>query len=71
MHNNLKFSMHDGLYSITNYLFYPYHSWIDVQLEMKIRSCQDQNNANIMTRILSDQTAVRQQLFDPILNPNK
>jgi hypothetical protein len=39
MHNKLHFSMADGLYSLTNLMFFPYHTWIDVQIEMKLRSC--------------------------------
>ena len=48
MHNNLLFSMSDAQFSITNLLFHIYHSWIDVQLEMKIRLDDDYNVARDM-----------------------
>lgn len=41
MHNNMHFSMMDDNYSISNLLFFLYHSWIDIQLEMKIRMCNN------------------------------
>lgn len=37
MHNLLQLFMSDSQLSITNPLFFLYHSWIDYQLEVKIR----------------------------------
>lgn len=37
MHNNLRDILNDGTYSVTSLLFWPYHSWIDAQVEIKIR----------------------------------
>lgn len=37
MHNNLRVILNDGTYSVTSLLFWPYHSWIDAQVEIKIR----------------------------------
>lgn len=42
MHNNMHFSMIDGNFSLTNLMFFCYHSWIDLQLEMKIRMCNNE-----------------------------
>ena len=41
MHNNMHFAMIDGNFSLANLMFFPYHSWIDAQLEMKIRMCHN------------------------------
>lgn len=38
MHNNLQLFMSDSQLSITNPIFFLYHSWIDYQLELKIRT---------------------------------
>ena len=32
MHNMAFFSMIDGNFSLLNLMFFPYHSWIDIQL---------------------------------------
>ena len=37
MHNNLQLFMSDSQLSITNLIFFLYHSWIDLALETKIR----------------------------------
>lgn len=61
--------MIDGLYSLTNPMFFAYHSWIDIQIEMKIRLCQTPAQASNLFLRLS-QLSNRQQYFDPLLNPN-
>jgi hypothetical protein len=55
MHNNQQFIMNDASFSVTNPLFFLYHSWIDVQLEMKIRMCHDSSNAQEMNNYLAQQ----------------
>jgi hypothetical protein len=50
MHNNMHFSMMDDNYSISNLLFLLYHSWIDIQLEMKIRMCNNRDEASKMRK---------------------
>lgn len=40
LHNNMHFSMNNDFYSLTNMMFFPYHSWIDIQIELKLRMCQ-------------------------------
>lgn len=69
MHNNMHFSLIDGLFSLTNLMFYPFHSWVDVQIEMKLRMCQTPAQAyklfNFMTKMTN-----RQQFLDPLLNPD-
>jgi hypothetical protein len=37
MHNNNCYIMNDSSYSVVNLTFYLYHSWIDYQLDVKIR----------------------------------
>jgi hypothetical protein len=37
MHNNNGYILNDGAFSVTNLLFYPYHSWIDAMAEFKLR----------------------------------
>jgi hypothetical protein len=37
MHNNHSFILDDGSFSVTNLLFYSYHSWIDAMAEFKLR----------------------------------
>lgn len=37
MHNNFGTVLNNSVYSVTSLVFYPYHSWIDAQVEMKIR----------------------------------
>lgn len=37
MHGYHGFFLRDSLYSITTLFFYPFHSWIDAMLEIKIR----------------------------------
>ena len=70
MHSRLHFSMSDSRFSISNLLFYMFHSWIDVQVEMKLRSCNTPKQADSMNSKLT-LLKRRTQLFDPILNPNK
>jgi hypothetical protein len=53
MHNNQKFIMSDPLFSVTNPLFFLYHSWIDVQLEMKVRVSHNSSNAQEMMDYLA------------------
>lgn len=61
--------MIDGLFSLTNLLFFPYHAWIDIQLEMKVRLTHNTSEAFRMLSYLTTQTQ-RQLYFDPILNPS-
>jgi hypothetical protein len=37
MHNNNSYILEDYSFSVTNLLFYPYHSWIDAMAEFKLR----------------------------------
>lgn len=37
MHNNQSSMMNDASFSITNPIFFPYHSFIDLMLEIKIQ----------------------------------
>jgi hypothetical protein len=37
MHNNFGPILHNPVFSITSLIFFPYHIWIDTQLEIKIR----------------------------------
>lgn len=37
MHNNMQFFLIDGEFSITNTIFFLFHSWIDLALETRIR----------------------------------
>lgn len=32
MHNNSHFCMSDGSLSLANLMFFPFHSWIDIEL---------------------------------------
>lgn len=32
MHNNMQFIMLNSQYSLTNLMFFAYHSWIDLEL---------------------------------------
>jgi hypothetical protein len=70
MHNNMHFIMMDDNYSLTNLVFFLYHSWIDAQLEMKIRMVDDYQGGQDMLRKLSE-ISQREQYFDPLLNPNQ
>lgn len=49
-------------------MFFPYHSWIDVQLEMKIRMCDTPIQGKAMFEKLSKN--IQKQRFDPILDPH-
>lgn len=42
MHNNFFFCMTDANLSITNLMFYCFHSWVDLSYELKARSNRDQ-----------------------------
>lgn len=37
MHNNFGNIMSNAAYSVTSLIFYPYHSWIDAMVEIKLR----------------------------------
>jgi hypothetical protein len=37
MHNNFGFILSNPVFSVSCLMFYPYHSWIDAMLEMKLR----------------------------------
>lgn len=37
MHGYHGFFFRDARYSVTTFFFYPFHSWIDAMLEIKIR----------------------------------
>jgi hypothetical protein len=67
MHNNMHFSMVDGNFSLTHLMFFPYHSWIDVMLEMKIRQCDTPQQANNLYKKLNESKKVKQR-FDPLLD---
>ena len=34
----------DSVFSVTSLIFYPYHSWIDLQLELKVRRTNQEGN---------------------------
>ena len=42
MHDNMKFSMNHGSFSVLNPIFYVYHSFIDYMLELKIRMIEEE-----------------------------
>lgn len=54
MHDNLRFLLSHPQYSVTNLLFYPYHSWIDLELEMKLRLCHNACQANQLKQFMID-----------------
>ena len=66
MHNNMHFSMNHGLFSITNLMFFPYHSWIDAMLEMKIRLCEPKGEGLNIAVYLRE--PIQQQTFDVLLS---
>ena len=70
MHNHLHFTMVDGNFSLSNLLFFPYHSWIDIQLEMKLRMCNYESQAKKMAKRLHSYSN-REEYFDPLLNPSQ
>jgi len=70
MHVHMKFVMSDAMFSDSNLLFFLYHSWIDLQLEMKIRMCHNLNQGNRMYNRLTKPVR-RAQRFDILLNPDK
>jgi hypothetical protein len=37
MHNWLRVIMNEDNFSLTSLVFWPYHSWIDAQIEMYVR----------------------------------
>lgn len=61
--------MINDLYSLTNMMFFPYHSWIDIQIEMKLRMCQKDPQQAFDLEARMDAITSREQLFDPLLNP--
>jgi hypothetical protein len=70
MHHHMHFSMSDSVFSISNLVFYLFHSWIDVQFEMKTRMCNNVREANMLHNQLT-LLKRRAQRFDPILNPKQ
>lgn len=68
IHTNMHFSMVDGSFSLLNLMFFPYHSWIDIQLEMKIRMCHHPKEAHRMYQALNTNT-YRKQNFEALINP--
>jgi hypothetical protein len=44
MHNYFQIMMADVNFSVTSFVFWPYHSWIDCEIEMYIRRA---NHGNI------------------------
>lgn len=68
IHTNMHFSMVDGSFSLLNLMFFPYHSWIDIQLEIKIRMCNHPKEAHKMYKILNS-TTYRKQNFEALINP--
>ena len=70
MHNNMHFSMMDDNFSLTNVVFFLYHGWIDVMLEMKIRMCDNTTEGYKMYQYLNTESN-REEYFDPLLNPNQ
>jgi hypothetical protein len=46
MHGYRGFFLRDALYSITTLFFYPFHSWIDAMLEIKIRLSNFEDSSN-------------------------
>jgi hypothetical protein len=68
MHDYLQFSMSDVSFSLTNYLFFIYHSWIDAELELKIRKVRNLKNAAVMGAHLTKPVGLNRSNFKGIKN---
>lgn len=44
LHNNFGYILSDASFSVTSLLFWTYHSWIDLQIEFKMRRANAQGN---------------------------
>lgn len=44
MHNNFNYILSDAAFSVTSLLFWTYHSWIDLQIEFKMRRANAPGN---------------------------
>lgn len=45
MHNNFGYILNDSNFSVSSLIFYPYHSWIDAMVEIKLRRGNQEANA--------------------------
>lgn len=46
LHNNFGYILSDPSFSVTSFVFWPYHSWIDLQIEFKMRRANAPGNAS-------------------------
>jgi hypothetical protein len=54
----------DSVFSVTSLIFYPYHSWIDLQMELKIRRTNAEGSAGFESiRFLDEEVNAETQLF--------
>lgn len=65
MHNMCFFIMLHDDFSLTNLMFFPYHSWIDIQLELRLRKDRLEQSANVYNHL--DKPKDASNLFDYIL----
>lgn len=65
MHNNFGFILMDSVFSVTSLIFYPYHSWIDLQMELKIRRTNAEGSAGFesIRKFLDEEVNAETQLF--------
>ena len=72
MHNNFKWILSDATFSVTSLVFITYHSWIDAQIEFKLRRGNAPGNESdyyYMRNTLNDQFTAFPESLRNILAP--